>query len=266
MATIAEIQRKLKQFNSYASEFNNPAAYQQKWKELFHMPLSSQSAQSFVSYYRNMRSNTRKHTQRKQRKQKQHGGSAPLDYSMTPGLNIKAYGNFPIEAGTDPASIRNLDVYFQDSLTKDCGVKDSSLHVPANMGSNQVGGVRHQLSRRGKRKSVRASTMRRRAQTSRKGQKGRRASYRQRGGDLLESITARTPFIHNSSVAPNLLQSAQNAYIGGTQAIPAPADPSAYTWEPRTHGISSLINPGVVAYVPNDVGRLSNPAPWMTSS
>ena len=256
MATISEIQRKLKQFNSFASESDNPTAYQQKWKDLFHMPLSSQSAHSFASYYRDMRSNTRKHRSRKHR-QNQHGGSAPLDYVMTPGMNIQAYGRFPVEAGTDPASVRDLDVYFRDSLTADCGVKDSSLHVPANMGNNQVGGARRRASRRAGRKARR--TMRQRKQ-------GRRGTFRQRGGDLLESITARMPFVHNSSVAPNLLQTGQNMYTGGTQPVPAPADPSAYTWEPRTHGIGGLINPGVVAYVPNDVGKLANPAPWMTSN
>ena len=251
MTTISEIQRKLKQFNHFAAESNDPVAYQKKWKELFHMPLSSQSAHSFASYYRDMRSNTRKHASRKH---KQRGGAAPLDYVMTPGLNIQAYGRFPIEAGTDPASIRNLDVYFRDSLTADCGIKDSSLHVPANMGSNQVGGARRRASRRARR------TMRRR------GAHGRRRTFRQRGGDLLESITARVPFIHNSSVAPNMLQAAQNVYTGGTQPVPAPADPAAHTWEARTHGVANLINPGLVAHVPNDVGKLANPAPWMTSN
>jgi hypothetical protein len=252
MATISDIQSKLKQFNKFAQVSPNPKAYQQKWKELFNAPLSSQSAHSFATYYRDMRSNTRKN-RRNLASRKQRGGAAPisgapLDYSMAPGLNIQAYGRFPVEAGTDPSSVRDLDVYFRDSLSADCGVKDSSLKVPANMGSNQVGGRR-------RRRTIR-----------RRGRNSRSRKFRQRGGDLLESITARVPFIHNSSVAPNLLQSAQNAYTGGTQPVPAPADPAAHTWEPRTHGIAGLINPGIVAYVPNDVGRLANPAPWMTSS
>lgn len=253
MATISEIQHKLKQFNQFAQAAPNPNAYQKKWKELFNMNLSSQSAHSFATYYRDMRSNTRKN-RRDRASRKQRGGAAPisgapLDYAMAPGLNIQAYGRFPVEAGTDPASVRNLDVYFRDSLTADCGVKDSSLQVPATMGSNQVGGRRH-----------RRRTLRRRGRNSRS------RKFRQRGGDLLESITARIPFVHNSSVAPNLLQSAQNAYTGGTQAVPAPADPAVHTWEPRTHGVGGLINPGIVAYVPNDVGKLANPAPWMTSN
>jgi hypothetical protein len=254
MATISEIQQKLKQFNQYTQqESPDPTAYKKRWKELFNKPLSSQSAHSFATYYKDMRSNTQgsrgsRKNRRNHASRKQRGGAAPLEYVMSPGLNIQTYGRFPVEAGTDPASVRNLDVYFRDSLTADCGVKDSSLQVPANMGSNQVGGRR------------RRRTIRRR--------RGRNSSrkFRQRGGDLLESITARVPFVHNASVAPNMLQSAQNAYTGGTQAVPAPADPAAHTWEPRTHGIAGLINPGIVAYVPNDVGKLSNPAPWMTSS
>lgn len=260
MTTISDIQNKLKQFNTFAKSTSDTAAYKSKWKQLFDMPLSSQSANSFASYYRNMRSNTRR------RSKKQQGGAlaaiqgAPLDYSMVPGLNIQAYGRFPIEAGTDPSSIRNLDVYFNDSLAQDCGVKDSSLHVPANMGSNQVGGgsARHRKSRHNK-----GPVKRRRTQRHRRGKRSR--TYRQRGGDLLESITARAPFVYNASVSPNLIQQASHAWAGSTQAVPAPADPSVHTWQPRTSGVNGIINPGVVAYVPNDVGRLANPAPWLSS-
>jgi hypothetical protein len=255
MTTISEIQKKLKQFNSFAQTTSDPSAYQRKWNQLFDTSLSSQSATSFASYYRDMRSKTR-------RSRKQRGGAAgiqgaPLNYVTAPGLNIQAYGRFPIEAGTDPASVRDLDVYFQDSLTKDCGVKDSSLQVPADMGSNKVGGARRRQSRhksKGKRKTQR-----------RRGRKGRRGTYRQRGGDLLESITARAPFVYNSTVSPSLIQQGSHAWTGSTEAVPAPADPSVHTWEPRTNGLSGLINPGQVAYVPDDVGRLSNPAPWMTT-
>lgn len=256
MTTISEIQKKLKQFNTFAQSKHDPEAYKLKWKQLFNMHLSSESANSFASYYRDMRSNTR-------RSKKQRGGSAaiqgaPLDYSMAPGMNIQAYGRFPIEAGTDPASIRNLDVYFSDSLTKDCGVRDSSLQVPATMGSNHVGGARRRKSRHTK------GHGKRHTQRRRPGRKAR-GTYHQRGGDLLESITARAPFVYNSSVSPNLIQQGSHAWAGSTHPVPAPADPSAHTWEARTNGLSGLINPGVVAYVPNDVGRLSTPAPWMSS-
>jgi hypothetical protein len=263
VSSISEIQTKLKEFNTFAQHTFDPVEYKAKWKELFNMPLSSQSANAFASYYRDMRSNTRR--SRRSRRSEQRGGSAaiqgaPLEYSMVPGMNIQAYGRFPIEAGTDPASISDLDVYFRDSLTADCGVKDSSLHVPANMGSNKVGGGARRSSRRIARRS-------RRTQRQRKVERRNRSkTFRQRGGDLLESITARTPFVYNSSVAPNVLQQLSHAWNGSTQAVPAPADPSVHTWEPRTHGMNAaMVNPGIVSYVPNDVGRLANPAPWMSS-
>jgi hypothetical protein len=258
MSTISDIQNKLKQFNKFAKTSSDPSAYQSKWKQLFHLPLSSQSANSFAQYYKDMRSKTRR---------SQRGGAgaiqgAPLEYTMVPGLNIQAYGRFPIEAGTDPASVRDLDVYFRDSLTADCGVKDSSLHVPANMGSNQVGGARRHKSRHHKAARGKRHTLRRKAH---KGRKGRRGTYRQRGGDLLESITARAPFVYNSTVSPSLIQQGSHAWSGSTQAVPAPADPTVHTWDARTNGLGGIMNPGLVAYVPSDVGRLANPAPWMSS-
>jgi hypothetical protein len=259
--TIHDIQKQLKEFNTFAQTTHSPAAYRAKWRDLFGLPMSSGSANSFAAYYRDMRSNTRKNRRtriqppRPRTRMMQRGGaaaiqSAPLDYTMVPGLNIQAYGRFPIEAGTDPASIRDFDVYFRDSLTADCGVKDSSLQVPAGMGSNQVGGGRR----------------RRRTQRRRRGGVGgrrRATAYRQRGGDLLESITARSPIVYTASAAPNVAQLGAQAWAGSTQT--APADPSIHTWELRTHGMGGAINPGMVAHVPSDVGRLANPAPWMSS-
>jgi hypothetical protein len=254
MSTISTIQSKLKEFNTFAKSGNaSEADYIQKWNDLFDTPLSSQSSKSFATYYRDMRSNTRR--------SKQRGGAspaiqgAPLDYSMAPGLNIQTYGRFPIEAGTDPASIRNFDVYFKDSLTQDCGVKDSTLNVPADMGSNKVGGGKSRRRRdRGSKKS------RRRSRNERKS----RRRFRQRGGNILESITARAPFVYNATVSPSLIQQGSMAWAG--QPGPAPADPSAHTWELRTSGTGGLINPGLVANVPNDVGRLANPTPWMSAN
>lgn len=251
MHTISEIQKKLKEFNNFAQSTSNKSEYQTKWRKLFNLPLSSESANSFVSYYRDMRSKTRK--------QGGGGGSAmgaPLDYATAPGLNIQSYGRFPIEAGTDLSSIRNLDVYFRDSLTSDCGVKDSSLKVPADMGSNQVGGRRRVASRKRQRKP--------RTLKSGKGRRGGRKTMRQRGGNLLESVTARTPFVHNSSAPPNMLQQASHAWAGNSQ-FPS-SDPSDHTWTLRTNGVNGIINPGIVSYVPNDVGRIANPVPWMTSN
>lgn len=249
MSTISDIQSKLKQFNTFAKSSDaSESDYIRKWNTLFTTPLSLQSAKSFASYYRDMRSKSRK----------QRGGSAiqgaPLDYSMTPGLNIQTYGRFPTEAGTDPASIRDFDVYFRDSLTADCGVKDSSLKVPADMGSNKVGG--------GKSRHRRNAQRRTKKHKGRQGKKSRR--FRQRGGNILDSITARAPFVYNSTVSPNILQHSSIAWTG--QPALAPADPSAHTWELRTNGMGGMMNPGLIANVPNDVGRLANPAPWMSAN
>jgi len=92
---------------------------QKKWESLFQSKLPLQSAKSFIKYYRNMRS----------KKQMYRGGAAPLQYQMTPGLNTTVYGRFPTAVNTDPSSIRDLDVYFSNSLTKGCGTENSSLSI-----------------------------------------------------------------------------------------------------------------------------------------
>ena len=157
MPSIADVQRKLKSFDTFARHTDDISALKRKWHSLFRTDLTDLSAKSFVTHYREMRSkNTRsKHAKkslRRSRARKQRGGvGAPLDYVMTPGANVPVYGRFPVEVDTDPGSIKDLDVYFQNALTFGCG-KEAGYwpQVPANMGSNQVGGRRRRNTRKGK--------------------------------------------------------------------------------------------------------------------
>ena len=151
MATIATIQRKMKEFDTFARNTvhtKSPEyALQTKWKELFGIDLATDSAKSFTNYYRSMSS-------------RQSGGAfsqltpAGLAYTMTPGLNPGAYGRFPVAIDTDVQSIRDLDVYFQNSLTSRCGAENSSLTIPEGMGSNLVGGASRKNSRKNSRMNV----------------------------------------------------------------------------------------------------------------
>jgi len=155
MATIAKIQMKMKEFDTFARNTvhtKSPEdALQAKWKELFGIDLANNSAKSFTNYYRSMSS-------------RQSGGAfsqltpAALEYTMSPGLNPGAYGRFPVAIDTDVQSIRDLDVYFQNSLTSRCGAENSSLTIPEGMGSNLVGGARS--SRKNSRKNSRMNVAR----------------------------------------------------------------------------------------------------------
>jgi hypothetical protein len=250
MTTISELQRKLKAFNTFAKKTTGDAsALQTKWKSLFSEPLSNTSAITFIKYYRDMR-NSAKQTTRKQR-----GGMAPLNYDMTPGANVSVYGRFPVEVGTDMASIRDLDVYFSNSLTTGCGTENSSLTVPVEMGSNKVGGGKSRKSRKSRvnRKTVRSARKNLRSRSRRN-----RSTRRMRGGDWWDY----RPYW--ASVPPNNLQSMSQSYAG--VAPPASGDPTNHQWQYLTSGSTSgTINPGTtVTDIKSNLSMLANPAPWQS--
>jgi hypothetical protein len=264
--TIAELRTDLRQFDAAArraATASNPeAAMQTAWKRQFNGELSNASAKSFVKYYRDMRTKSKRAS-----RSRQAGGMAPIhDTGMAPGLSVGVYGNFPFEAGTDMKSIQDLDVYFSNSLNRGCGVENSSLTVPETMGSNKVGGARK--SRRAaarksykKRRTVARKTMR------------RNRKYRGRGGNLLDSLSngasylgmvASHPYI--SSAPPNVIQQASAAMSGSTSPVPFPSAPTTHAWGYQSAGISGIINPGVVSSINADLTKLASPAPWQTSN
>jgi len=260
MPSISMIQRDLAAFDSYARKhIDDVSALQSKWKALFDMPLSLESAKSFSTYYKTMvsKKNTRKHS----------GGAltgAPLEYTMTPGANVQVYGRFPVEADTDPSTIRDLDVYFQDSLTKGCGTENSSLTVPVEMGSNQVGGKNRKANRKSRinRKNSRKTLRKNSRKVSRKNRKTLRRNRRShRGGDLMTSL-AYHPYL--SSVPQNMIQNAVLSSEGTYPPTPVSGNPTVQTWEYNSRGTAGTINPGIVTPIGNDFQRLASPPPWQT--
>jgi hypothetical protein len=260
MRSIQQLQSKLKEFHTYAHKGTEEAGLQRKWEELFETPLTNLSAKSFVQYYKDMRSpkNTKKggkRTRKQQKQQKQQsrhqrGGSATilspaaLDYQLVPGANVTTYGRFPIEAGTDASSIRDMDVYFNSGMSRGCGIENSSRQVPASMGSNKVGGRRNRT----------------RKQTQRQRQRQKQAQKQaQAGGNLLESLASH-PYL--SGAPPNSVQVAANMWSGNTQTIPAPASPAAATWSYVGRGAVGLIDPGLITPIGSDFSKLASPPAW----
>ena len=246
MRSIAELHTHLARFDTAARSANDANEIAKRWKRIFGMDMSKESAESFARYYREMKSTRRKG---------QSGGGASLSPaslaapSMGPGLYPMTYGSFPIEAGVGagavPSAIQSLDVYFNTAQLKGCGTEDISLHVPKDMGSNKVGGSRrHRVRRsvRGKRRATK-KTLRR----------GRRSVRRQRGGDLLTSLTSSHAIM--SSAPPSSPQSAQYNYYGGTGHVPALASPVASTWQYAAPSGSQMMSPSIVARI----GAVENP-------
>ena len=247
MTSIAAIHEGLKAFDSAARKSSSPDDISAAWSNIFKQSMDAESAKSFSQYYREMRSNTqrggskkRKTTRKGTRRMK--GGSlagAPVNYSgMTPGLPVQTYGSFPVEVDTDPSSIKDLDVYFHDSLPlSKAGYWPT---VPAGMGDNTV------PQKGGKR--------------NRKTQRRRRG---QRGGDLLATLNMRTiPF--NATPYPNPIQSTASSWSGATTPIPAPASPVQQTWS--LAGLPGQgINPRDVTDISSDFSKLASPAPWQST-
>ena len=282
--SIADVQRKLKAFDSVARHSSDAKTLQKKWHSLFGTNLTELSAKSFVTHYREMRSKStrgrkvNKKTRRQaKRSRTQYGGVAPLNYVMTPGADVSVYGRFPVEVDTDPGSIRDLDVYFQDALTLGCGNTkyDDNVQwpqVPANMGSNQVGGVRR-------------TNRNRKGRTARKGRKGRKTlRRRQRGGDIFgdignffgsgyTSITGSAPqglddFSRPfSTVYPNPLQQAYTAFSGEVPGnYPADPSPEKHAWNYQSKGTSMSIAPQHVTSITADFNKQTTPMLYSASN
>jgi hypothetical protein len=258
MPSIKEIQRQLAEFNRAAGRAESPEAFSAAWKRIFHRDLSAAAAKSFERYYKEMRS--KRSTQRRSKtmrrhRQKQHGGDpAPVHYQTVPGLLTNTYGSYPVEVDTDPASLDALSGgVYPPNMSIPLSPAGFWPKVPADMGSNKVGGARRR----------RARSTRRRGQK----QQRRRATRRrrqQRGGNLLDSLAMR-PIPYISTAPPNFAQTLTHNISGGTQTIPAPPSPVNYTWALRgTTGAS--IDPGQVTPISSDFSKLASPAPWQTTN
>ena len=277
--SIAEVKHKLEAFDKFARKTGDTKALQKKWHSLFGTELTERSAKSFVVHYREMRSKHTRGSKSRRRTLKQRGGVAQLSYVMTPGADVSVYGRFPVEVDTDPGSIRDLDVYFQNALTFSCGNKNEYWPtVPANMGSNQVGGRRGRTNRnrkgrgRGRGRKARG-TMR----------KGRRA---QRGGDIFSDLGnyVNSAFINVTgspapsldpisrpafaTVYPNPFQMAYSAYSGEVPGkYPASPAPEERSWDYQSKGTSMSISPqNQISNITADFNKQTSPAIYQSSA
>lgn len=104
--------------------------FQAEWQRTFHKPLSTKVARDYLNHIKKFKSKTLK---------KKRGGAqvvtpAPIAYRMEPGTSLP-YGNFPSYVS------KGFFVPMSDNIAN-CGILDSSAKVPADMGSNIVGGRR----------------------------------------------------------------------------------------------------------------------------
>ena len=240
-------------FDIYARRHADPVALQSKWHQLFDTTLDKDAANAFATYYRKMKAKTAT------RKHKQNGGAAPLDYAMTPGANVSVYGRFPVAVDTDQASIRDLDVYFHDALTRDCGNPAQAAAFPqpsSEMGSNQVGGKKSRRNRRNRK------TLRKNSRKHRKNARTQRNRRNHRGGSLMASLGYH-PYL--STAPPSLIQSGVNSWSGATAPLPFPGAPTNHQWQYVSNGIAGTIDPGLVTPIGTKFSQLAGLDPYQTA-
>ena len=111
--------------------------FQKVFKSIFHHPVSTESAEGYLSVKRLLAS---KKGSRKTRKMK--GGAAlagaPLDSITQPGIN-GVHGSFP---AYQSQGLAFYDMINKEGMYQECGTKDITPHIGASMGSNgtQSGG------------------------------------------------------------------------------------------------------------------------------
>jgi hypothetical protein len=149
---------------------------------------------------------------------------APLQYAMTPGSAfttdpaVAVYDRFPVDPTVNPQVVSDLDVYFNSALSRGCGVENTSLEVPANMGSNLVGGKR---KRKGTRKHGGASV----------DPTGFFDNIQTRVGDLASGLVHH-PYM--SDARPTIPHSLAHQWQGRVDSIPSSPDPTNPTWSYMT--------------------------------
>lgn len=122
--TVPQLRKSFEHIESYAKK-HDISAFRKEWKKTFGKPISEHAAKDYISFLKSNDS--------------QSGGGtplagAPLDYTL--------------RAGADPSTAAHVPPYVQsgfgfanmDSFRMMSGKEDISPRIPADMGSNAVGG------------------------------------------------------------------------------------------------------------------------------
>jgi hypothetical protein len=100
--------------------------FQEAWRRIFGRPVDATAAEAYLA--------VKSRRAPKKTRKVQRGGMAPVDFQTRPGVD-GSYGSFLPYVSQ---GLRFYDTINQEGMFKDCGVKDSSPNVPADMGSNKA--------------------------------------------------------------------------------------------------------------------------------
>ncbi len=111
--------------------------FQKLWQSIFHRPVPKEAAESYLAIKRSAPvAPPKANTTRKMKGGAAPIAGAPLDYMTRPGVD-GTYGSFP---AYQTSGLAFYDKINQEGMYQECGIKDFTAKVPANMGSNLAGG------------------------------------------------------------------------------------------------------------------------------
>jgi hypothetical protein len=100
--------------------------FQEAWRRIFGRPVDAAAAEAYLA--------VKARRAPKKTRKVQRGGMAPVDFTTRPGVD-GSYGSFLPYVSQ---GLRFYDTINQEGMFKDCGIKDSTPAVPADMGSNKA--------------------------------------------------------------------------------------------------------------------------------
>lgn len=177
--TIPQLRKAFTHIESFVHKTDyDIEAFRKEWKKVFGKAVTEENARDYLEFMKGTE------------KPMQQGGSAPIDYTLRPGI-AGPYGNFP------PYVANGFGFANHDSFRLGCGYEDISPRVPASLGSNLVTAGGGSIKKRGK----------------------TRKQKKQKGGALFPPLSAALqefgsrPFGMNSP--PNAGQAFQHTIKGG---------------------------------------------------
>jgi hypothetical protein len=123
--TIPELRRAFESVDRFVAKKPTVAEFQRHWKKTFGKPVATDAARDYLQFAS---------------AKPQSGGSASLSYEL--GEPVGAAPNVPSYGLATPYVSTGFGFANVPGFINQCGTVDSSTPVPADMGSNLVGGKR----------------------------------------------------------------------------------------------------------------------------
>lgn len=94
---------------------------QSLWSKEFHQDMSGAAVKGMIQHYRAVYGSG-KAGRKTRRNRRQHGGMAPMNWTLGQGTTDAVYGRFPVDMGTSAGALKALDMnrFYESSISRAC--------------------------------------------------------------------------------------------------------------------------------------------------